>query len=107
MATSFSKGTAMAKIMALENGTKFYASDFKLAGGTLQGLERNGIIRRTGKKKYFLVNVYDDVYIKASVLEWEKDTSAIGWKTWLDEEFKTFVEEIKRTYGVLQQYGYC
>lgn len=68
---SLSLTRAIAIVKSLDEGTRFYASEFNLAGGTISGLVYSGYIRKTGNSKKYMVNVYDNHYIEAEVFEWE------------------------------------
>ena len=57
MATSFGLGRAMAIVMTLDTDKAFYASDYKFSGGTMQGLERNGYVEKTGRTKQYIIPI--------------------------------------------------
>lgn len=49
----------------------FYADDFDLCGGTINALQRYGLIQSTGRTKDVFIPVDDELYRKVKVLEWE------------------------------------
>ena len=91
--------TLMGYIRALNYGKPFYAADLELNGGTIAAMACYNYIRRTGNTKEYMVNLYDDVYKKVSVYEWElvisKDVHYNDWrKNQIDREYnkaKAFV----------------
>lgn len=60
-------------IIKLVNVTEpFYASDYDIAGGTIGTLDNvYGFVKETGNTKEYLINVYDDMYKKVTVKEWQ------------------------------------
>ena len=91
--------TLMGYIRALNYGKPFYATELGLDGGTIAAMAHHNYIRRTGNTKEYMVNLYDDVYKKVSVYEWElvisKDVHYNDWrKNQIDREYnkaKAFV----------------
>lgn len=65
-------------IIKLVNVTEpFYASDYDIAGGTISALDNiYGFVRETGNTKEYLINLYDDMYKKVTVKEWQVIPSA-------------------------------
>ncbi len=65
-------------IIKLINVTEpFYASDYDIAGGTIGALDNvYGFVRETGNTKEYLINLYDDMYKKVTVKEWQVIPSA-------------------------------
>lgn len=60
-------------IIKLVNVTEpFYASDYGITGGTINALD--GVyqfVKATGNTKEYFINVYDDMYKKVTVKEWQ------------------------------------
>ena len=55
----------------------FYANDYNIAGGTISALDNiYGFVRETGNTKEYLINLYDDMYKKVTVKEWQVIPSA-------------------------------
>lgn len=106
---SISLATAIIRVKALGEGTKFYASDLGLAGGTISGLNINGYIKKTGNTKICMVNIYDNHYIKAEIFEWEvcgeEDTNSL-WKEYKDKEFERMAEKILAAAEALKVLGF-
>lgn len=65
-------------IIKLVNVTEpFYASDYDIAGGTISALDNiYGFVKETGNTKEYLINLYDDMYKKVTVKEWQVIPSA-------------------------------
>lgn len=65
-------------IIKLVNVTEpFYASDYDIAGGTIGALDNiYGFVKETGNTREYLINVYDDMYKKVTVKEWQVIPSA-------------------------------
>lgn len=65
-------------IIKLVNVTEpFYASDYDIAGGTIGALDKiYGFVRKTGNTKEYLINLYDDMYKKVTIKEWQVIPSA-------------------------------
>lgn len=65
-------------IIELVNVTEpFYASDYDIAGGTIGALDNiYGFVKETGNTKEYFINLYDDVYKKVTVKEWQVIPSA-------------------------------
>lgn len=82
-------------IIKLTNVTEpFYASDYDIAGGTIGALDNvYGFVRETGNTKKYLINLYDDVYKKVTVKEWQVIPSA---RMEVLEEALREVAEMKR-----------
>lgn len=72
-----------------KNGRKFYASDYNINGGTINGLAYRGLIQETGKTKFDFIEVdeIDHLYKKVEVYEWE--ISLAGMKMVIDDARKT------------------
>lgn len=70
MSKSITYAVALAKVKALGEGAVFYASDIGALGGTINGLQVNGFIEKTGRKKFYMVEIEPGYYIEASVCEW-------------------------------------
>ena len=96
--------TLMGYIMALNYGKPFYAAELGLNGGTIAAMACHNYIRRTGKTKIYMINLYDDVYKKVSVYEWQlvvsKDVFYNNWrKNQIDREYnkaKAFVNAYEK-----------
>lgn len=65
-------------IIKLVNVTEpFYASDYDIAGGTISALDNiYEFVKATGNTKEYFINLYDDVYKKVTVKEWQVIPSA-------------------------------
>lgn len=109
MGKSFSYGIAVAKVKALNKDATFYASDLGLSGGTISGLQCNGVIEKTGRTKKYFVNVYDNHFIEAEVYEWRvrNTDSDSKWRKEYDKrEFTNFVNSILETAEMLKSLGF-
>ena len=93
---------------AMNRGKPFYAVELGLDGGTITAMSHRKWIRKTGNTKECMVNLYDDVYKKVYIYEWEfvvsNDTQYNNWrKSQIEREYtkaKAFVnayEELKAT----------
>jgi hypothetical protein len=114
MAKSFSYGIAYAKVKALGEGATFYASDLGILGGTISGLQCNGVIEKTGRTKKYFVNVYDNHFVEAEVYEWRVHDRYLNSpnSSWIqyaidrrEKEFKKFVDTIIETAEMLKSMG--
>lgn len=107
---------AISIVKSLPMGTRFYASDFGFAGGTMQGLRASGYVKRTENSKIFLLNIYDNHYIEVETLEWEvcdtweeKYRNIPTYKWVYDNRNKNFDEMAKmivETAEILKKMGY-
>ena len=93
--------TLMGYIRALNYGKPFYATELGLDGGTIAAMAHYNYIRRTGNTKIYMVNLYDDVYKKVSVYEWELVVSkdVFHSKNQIDREYnkaKAFVDAYEK-----------
>lgn len=105
MATSIATMSAVIRISALEEGTRFYASDLGLNGGTIQSLYYYDYIDKTGNTKSYFIELGDDYYKKVEVYEWEvcfKKGSAYMRES-RQREVKKYVKEIKEAYKIIQE----
>lgn len=82
-------------IIKLINVTEpFYASDYDIAGGTISALDNiYGFVKETGNTKKYLINLYDDMYKKVTVKEWQVIPSA---RMGMLEQVLREVAEMKR-----------
>lgn len=109
MGKSFTYGIAVAKVRTLGEGATFYASDLGLCGGTVNGLQCNGVIEKTGKTRECFVNVYDNHFIKSEVYEWRvrnTDSDSDWRKKYNEREFTKFVNAILETAEMLKSLGF-
>ena len=87
-------------IIKLVNVTEpFYASDYNIAGGTISALDNiYGFVKETGNTKEYLINLYDDMYKKVTVKEWQVIPSArIGVLKQIQKEL-TEMKKLIRTW---------
>lgn len=75
MANVMTKTTVKAIVNLLGNAnldTPFFSSDFGIAGGTINGLRRRGLVIPTGNTKevFVCINEYDELYKKFEIKEW-------------------------------------
>lgn len=71
-----SRMDALTKLCALPIGAEFYANDLGLSGGTVNSLDRYGIIKRVrGKEKavFIPVDEYEELYRKVEAQCWTID----------------------------------
>lgn len=65
--------------------TTFYASDFGLNGGEINGLVVNGLIRPTGQTKNVMIPIDWNIYKKVSAKEWVVEEN--GFNYWQANDF--------------------
>lgn len=111
MSTSITFATAVAKVKALGEDTVFYASDLGIAGGTINGLDRNGYIEKTGNTKSYMIEIGDNLFKRVSVYEWRVHDryGATRYKIIRDirqHEFERWVKDILSAAEALKALGY-
>ncbi len=105
MSTSITYAVALAKVKALGEGTVFYASDIGALGGTMNGLHLNGFIEKTGKKKFYMVEIEPGYYIEASVCEWRVHDTKSQY-TWREQEINDLLTHLASAVDALKKLGY-
>lgn len=84
--------TAIIKVANYEKDT-FYASDLDLTGGSIQGLEYHGYIKRTGNYKEYTVPAGHNLLRVCKALEWRiVRREPLG--KWSRHEIELFANEV-------------
>lgn len=105
MSTSITYAVALAKVKALGEGAVFYASDIGALGGTINGLQINGFIEKTGRKKFYMVEIEPGHYIEASVCEWRVHDVDSQY-AWRERQVDNLLTELASAIDALKQLGY-
>lgn len=105
MSNSITYAVALAKVKALGEGTVFYASDIGALGGTMSGLHGDGFIEKTGKKKFYMVEIEPGHYIEVSVCEWRVHDKNSQY-TWRKQQIDNLLTHLASAVDALKQLGY-
>ena len=90
--------TAIVKVFHYAEDT-FYAADLDLAGGSLQGLENDGYIERTGNYKEYTIPAGDNLLRVCKSLEWRivrREPSK-----WRQPEIQKYIGDVLRCADML------
>lgn len=91
--------TALVKVSHYAEDT-FYAADLGLAGGSLQGLENDGFIERTGNYKEYTIPAGGNLLRVCKSLEWRIVRRKPN--KWRRCEIEQYIDEVLRCADLLR-----